>query len=256
MHVNACPTASAKPKRRKRTIPKSYDVGQNKADGQDFAPSRYLWVELERRIVDAVERDQGDDLARELQYKCPLGNVSFVHLPIYDREDGSVRKVMRALFKKDPTLFEAWAEADAMSIGVHRIVNQRAIDDQAIGWLSTEESDPAAEVARRVIIGCLRHGDEPDETVREIYYSALADRLRSEGSDLPKEPIVRQRIFSPDIISGLDNIADEMGVEPMTVLRSIEAGKLPIARHNGKHVVRRDCIRTRPERARSQESDF
>jgi hypothetical protein len=122
--------------------------------------------------------------------------VSFVHLSKFDRDDGSVRKVMLEQFRKDPTLFEAWAEADAISIGAHRVVNQRAIDDQAIGWLSTEESDPAAEVARRVIIGCLRHGEEPNETVCHIYYSALADRLRSEGSDLPKEPIVRAHIFA------------------------------------------------------------
>jgi hypothetical protein len=252
MHVNtACPTASEKPKRRKRANSKPENVGENKADGQDFAPERFLWVELESRIVAAVERDQGDDMSRALQYKCQLGNVSFVHLSKFDRDDGSVRRVMRDLFKKDPTLFEAWAEADALSIGAHRIVNQRAIDDQAIGWLSAEEADPAAEVARRLVIGCLRNGEEPNETVRHAYYGALANRLRSEGSDLPKEPIVRQRIFSPDIISGLDNIAAEMGVEPRTVLRNVEAGELPIARHNGTHIVRRDTIRKRPERARS-----
>jgi hypothetical protein len=106
IHVDACPTASAKPKRRKRTIPNAGICGQNKADGQDFAPERYLWVELESRIVDAVERDQGDDLSRELQYGCPLGNMSFVHLPKFDREDGTVRRVMLPLFRTDPTLFD------------------------------------------------------------------------------------------------------------------------------------------------------
>ena len=141
-HVDACPTASEKPKRRKRTIPKSYDCGKHKADGQDFAPLRYWYegssidaVELERRIVDAVERDQGDDLSRELQYRCPLGNMSFVHLPKFDREDGTVRRVMLPLFRTDPTLFDLWADEDANSIGAHRIINQVAIDDQAIGWL-------------------------------------------------------------------------------------------------------------------------
>jgi hypothetical protein len=47
------------------------NVGQNKVEG-DFAPERYLWVELESRIVAAVERDQADDMSRQLQYKCQL----------------------------------------------------------------------------------------------------------------------------------------------------------------------------------------
>jgi hypothetical protein len=148
--------------------------------------------ELERRIVDAIRRDQDADLSYKLQYRCPLGNVSFIHLPRFDRDDGNVRNVMLDLFRDDPTLFEAWAEADAESIGSMRIVNQEKIDDQAIGWFSTVENDPAVEVSRRVIIDCLRkkaslrrasHFDVYADACH-IYFTALADRLLSEGVEL------------------------------------------------------------------------
>jgi hypothetical protein len=120
-----------------------------------------------------------------------------------------------------------------------------AIDDQAIGWLSTKERSAELEAARLTIIARLKRRSPRDtyEDTRRTYFVALAARLYSEGAQLI-EPIYGQRIFSPSIIKGIDQIANELGVTVKTALRNADGLRefLYVARRYQRQVCGPVCV--------------
>ena len=133
--------------------------------------------EIEARIVAAVRRDQDRPIAADLGDTSSLGKM-FDRARAWDEDDDelsisdadldrNVREGMTAPLMIAFALIEEHIRQTSAGAGQSEplldlfgayAVNRDAIDNQALDWLSSKETDPKLERARRKVLRDLRDG--------------------------------------------------------------------------------------------------
>jgi hypothetical protein len=123
--------------------------------------------------------------------------------------------------------------------------------DEALGWLTLPCADLGDEVARLATLRWLAGKCCPIESLIVLTCDRIAREL-----GVVAEPVFRApHKAQPDLVFGIGNIAQELGIQPAATKRKIDRGEIPVGEYFGRPCAHRDLLRPFCERHLDRRSD-
>ena len=182
---------------------------------------------------------------------------------VIDIDPPQVERLRKATFKLVSDDFSWWAtlcrEFEALVDNELPPANAELLALEAMDWIVQPEDGARVETARKLTLAWLRSGLSQRTFCRlvggnrtalrraaDTYFSALAERLNA----APRRPAFplpatfrRFAPRSPDIATGVEEIAAAIRRRPAHVLRLIAGGRLPVAIVAGERVASKSLLR-------------